>query len=278
MAHEHEVIDATTDFILDDNLNITAVEVTALKRGDHKSHLNKFTMPRYFEGHDMSLCNKVEVHYNNIKTDKSTRETTTNSSFDEVKNFRVLEEGENKIAFEWLVQGDATDLDGTLNFCILFACMDGDIYEYKKFSGTYVGLSVDDSIYNTEEVERLYADVLAAWKIELEAKIANAGAVKTVNGVEPDENGNIEIEAGGGATAEQLAQINTNKENIDKLSEEIDNLSFELMITEVVNGIGKLVFVKKVETPTEGVTQVGSKLIILSGVTATQSGSTLSIA
>lgn len=192
MAHLHEVKDNDVLFALDEKLNITCEGTPKeLKRGDHAAEIFSFVMPRYFEGHDMSTCNKVEVHYNNINPDKY--DPKENRSFDEVQNFRVLEEDENKIAFDWLVQGDATELDGILNFCIYFACMNGDVAEYKKFSGIYKDLTVGENIYNTEEVARKYADVLAAWKAELEEKIANAGEVKTVNNVEADKNGNVDI-------------------------------------------------------------------------------------
>ena len=83
-------------------------------------------------------------------------------------------------------------------------------------------------------------------------------------------------------SAENLNKMDKGIEDAHKkcteISETIDDLSFELMITEVVNGIGKVAIVRKVKTPSGGVTQVGSKLIIIDGVTVTQNGSTLAIA
>lgn len=174
MAHEHEVIDKDLLFTIDpDTMEIScAGTVKALKCGDHRAEKYSFSMPRYIEGHDMILCNKVEVHYNNIKYNKEIRETTIKKSFDEVQDFG-LSESEDTVAFTWLVSGDATQLEGTLNFCIRFACMDGDKIEYQKFTEIYESIPVGASIWNTEAVKKEYADVLEQWREEL---MGNGGA------------------------------------------------------------------------------------------------------
>lgn len=193
MAHTHNVTGAAINFILDENLNITAAsDPVSLKQGDHKSRLKTFVMPRYFEGHDMSLCNKVEVHYNNINVNKSTRATTTNKSFDEVQNFGVLADDENKIGFNWLVQGDATELSGKLEFCIRFACMEEEVIEYQKFSGIFAGLVVDENIYNTEELTKVYKDVFEALLLEMEDKINNLPTDEHINELINEALGGIE--------------------------------------------------------------------------------------
>lgn len=196
MAHTHSVKDNDTQFIVDEQtMKIScASEVKALKRGDHAAEKYSFLMPRYIEGHDMSLCNKVEVHYNNVKYDSTTRVTTINASFDDVQDFGISENDENTVVWTWLVSGDATQLDGTLNFCIRFACVNGEEIEYQKFTEIYESIPVGKSIWNTETVAKKYADVLEAWRQELLTAIKNSGKVKTVNGKEPDEKGNIEID------------------------------------------------------------------------------------
>lgn len=161
MEHEHSVIDKDMHFIIDADMKITcASEVKALKRGDHAAERYTFEMPRYIEGHDMSLCNKVEAHYNNVKYDSATRTTTTNGSFDEVDDFKVSDTSEDTVTWSWLVKGDATQLDGSVNFCIRFACVSGDEIEYQKFTEIYANIPVGDTIYNTEAVAKEYYDVL----------------------------------------------------------------------------------------------------------------------
>lgn len=196
MAHEHNVVDKDTHFVIDPiTMAITcAGKVKPLKRGDHKAERYTFKMPRYIEGHDMSLCNKVEVHYNNKHYDRDTKEITINKSFDKVQEFGVSPDSEDAVTWTWLVQSDATQLDGILSFCMRFACMNGEEIEYQKFSETYSSIPVGESIWNTETVAKQNADVLEAWRQELLIAIERGGAVKTVNGVEPDKNGNVQTE------------------------------------------------------------------------------------
>lgn len=169
MAHEHDVIDKDLHFVVDPKTMVIACAgtVKALKRGDHRAERFAFEMPRFIEGHDMALCNKVEVHYNNLHYDKETRETTTNRSFDEVEDFGISATSEDTVVWSWLIQGDATQLDGTLNFCFRFACMNGDEITYQKFTDTFSGVPIGESIWNTEAVAKEYADVLEAWRNEI---------------------------------------------------------------------------------------------------------------
>lgn len=173
MSHQHSVTDSDKPFAIDEAMKISSVgEVKALKRGDHKSERYSFTMPRHIEGHDMSLCNKVEVHFNNVHYDKVTRETTTNSSFAEVEDFQVSAEDENAVTWSWLIENDATQLDGTLNFCFRFACTNDDgSNEYQKFTDVFEGVPVGVSIYNAEKIVKECADVVQKWMNDIEAKL-----------------------------------------------------------------------------------------------------------
>ena len=234
MAHLHEVKDKDLRFELDENLNIINLsELRPLRRGDHNSEIISFAMPRYFEGHDMSLCNVRQVHYNNVYADRF--ETKTNASFDDLQGFEIDPEDENKIVFYWQVQGDATELEGALDFSLLFECTnDAGEVEYRKLTEAFTALKVGNSILNTEAIARKYADVLAAWKAELEAKVENAtvseehvaAAVSTYMEENPIE---------GGATEEQLAQIAKNTEDISKLSETVNEKLDADKLPEAIN-------------------------------------------
>lgn len=177
MAHTHSVKDKDTHFLIDAlTMKIScASEVKALKRGDHLSEKYTFSMPRYIEEHDMSLCNKVEIHFNNIKVDTATRVTKTNSSFDDAKDFGVSKDNEDIVTWTWHVNSDATQFDGTLNFCVRFACVNGEEILYQKFTEIYKSIKVGGTIWNTETVEKKYADVLEAWRQEVFAAIESGG-------------------------------------------------------------------------------------------------------
>lgn len=70
MPHTHPVIDNDLHF----SINTLTREISngskkvKLMQGDHASEIFTFEIPRYVDGHDMSLCNKIAVHYINVGT------------------------------------------------------------------------------------------------------------------------------------------------------------------------------------------------------------------
>lgn len=68
------------------------------------------------------------------------------------------------------------------------------------------GAVLKSVIYTTLTVDSLDAgedvpDPAKPWYEDIMEKLANAGTVKSVNGVKPDESGNVEIETGGGGSS-----------------------------------------------------------------------------
>ena len=79
MAHLHDVRDADTHFTIDPITRTISNANSAknkLVMGDHNSEIFSFELPKEVEGHDMSLCNKVEIHYINIAADKTSTSKT----------------------------------------------------------------------------------------------------------------------------------------------------------------------------------------------------------
>lgn len=69
MAHKHSVYDVDTHFTIDPitrQITNAGSAKSILMQSDHNSERFTFEIPRFVDGHDMSLCNQVEVHYNNI--------------------------------------------------------------------------------------------------------------------------------------------------------------------------------------------------------------------
>lgn len=67
MERKHNIIDSDMRFTVDAvsrRIKSESKKVT-LMQNDHNSERFTFEIPRYIEGHDMMLCNKVEVHYLN---------------------------------------------------------------------------------------------------------------------------------------------------------------------------------------------------------------------
>lgn len=243
MAHIHSVTDSDKRFTIDELMKISNVgEVKALRRGDIGSERYSFTMPRFYEGHDMSLCNVVEVHFDNIHKDSATRETVKNSSFDTVDEFAVAADDENTVTFSWLIKGDATQLDGTLDFCIRFACInDENIIEYQKFTEKFTDVPIDESIYNSEQIAKKHSDVIAAMDARLAEleKNGTGGSIAKISYItlladawQGEDNLYSQIVVVDGITANSQVDLTPNAEQLIALRSK--DLTF---VTKNANGV-----------------------------------------
>lgn len=167
MAHAHIVKDSDNHFIIDPitrQLSSNSKK-TILIKTDHNSEQFTFELPRYVEGHDMSTCNKVEVHFLNINS--KTRQT--NPGVYNVVDFAVDAEDNTKVLGTWLVSREATKYPGSLNFVIRFACMSADdVEDYSWNTAIYTGISITDGICNTETITEDYVDIFRQWLDALE--------------------------------------------------------------------------------------------------------------
>jgi hypothetical protein len=167
MAHTHGVYDGDTHFEIDPitrRIKNTTGKVI-LMQNDHNSERFTFEMQRTNDGHDMSLCNKVEVHYINI--DAKTKEQT--SGVYPVEDLQISEASDDVIICSWLISQNATKYAGTLSFVVRFACVTDGIIDYQWFTDIHKGISVCESISNGEAVLEEYADILAQWEERITA-------------------------------------------------------------------------------------------------------------
>lgn len=169
MAHYHEVIDADKHFKIDPisrNLENESGKLV-LMQNDHNSERFTFEIPRYVEGHDMSLCNVVQIHYNNIDTSKRYQ----NSDIYVVSDLKVVpgEEGEeDTVTGSWLISKNATTFSGSLEFIIRFACVTNSVIEYQWFSNIYSMVQINKGIYNIDiSTNNNDPDLLEAWKQQI---------------------------------------------------------------------------------------------------------------
>ena len=170
MSHSHDVIDTNTHFIINPlTRKITSAETTplSLMQYDHNSERLTFEMPRYIDGHDMTLCNKIEVHYINITKNK----TQQNADIYRVDDISVGEgETEEKALFSWLVSQNATKLVGSVMFSICFLCTTEEIIDYSWATDIHT-FSIAEGIRNTDAVVAQYADAIEAIKDGIRAEI-----------------------------------------------------------------------------------------------------------
>lgn len=151
MAIKHGVHDTDTHFIIDPITRAAkndGQKKVSIVRDDHNSEVCTFELPRYVEGHDMSQCNKVEVHYLNTHGTTKTKSTGVYV----VTDFGQDEDDPDKVIGSWLIDCLATKYPGSLAFSIHFACVDEDTgaVAYWWSSAINTSISVLDSVNLTE--------------------------------------------------------------------------------------------------------------------------------
>lgn len=178
--HEHPVIDSDRHFIINPiSRAVTNVESkkNTLIQHDHNSEEFTFEIPRYVDGHDMTECNSVQIHYINIEAGSSKK----NTGIYEVVNFPsdVEEEVEGNIVFSWIISGNATEYAGTLSFLISFICSVDGVATYRWNTAINSSIIISKGIFNDESIVESYPDILAQWRKELfETNYAYEGAVR----------------------------------------------------------------------------------------------------
>lgn len=201
MSHVHDVFDTDNRFVIDPITRAISQQSgkTKLMQYDHNSERFAFEIPRHIEGHDMSLCNDVRVHYLNLS---SNRQSQSNGPY-VVTDMQVDPEDNDKVILSWLISRGSTTYAGTLNFNIAFRCLSGSIVDYSwntdVFKGITISAGVDDEDPTQDEE---YVDILEQWKQDVLANLdISSGTVTSVNGIEPDENGNVEVPCEGTVTS-----------------------------------------------------------------------------
>lgn len=166
MAHTHTITDSDKHFLINPVTREIANESgkLVLVQGDHKSERATFSIDRYVDGHDMSLCNRVQVHYTNV-------ETSSGAEADDVyeaDDLKASTGDSQKVVFTWLISGNATQYVGDLIFSITFLCEanDGTI-EYSWSTGENKEIKVIARRHNSEAVVAEYSDVLEEWRQSL---------------------------------------------------------------------------------------------------------------
>ena len=174
MAHIHEVIDSDKCFTIDPItraiVNDAGNKKTQLIQNDHNSERFAFQLPRYIEGHDMSLSNKVEVHYINL--DQSSNERSVGVY--EVTDLALSEDNES-VLLSWLISNNATKYVGVLSFAICFKCMSDNVIDYSWNTAINSSIQIAKGMYNSEIITKDYIDVLEAWKEEFMSSIGPSG-------------------------------------------------------------------------------------------------------
>lgn len=176
MSHVNKIYDADPHFTINAitrQIKNDSSQKTTLIQGDHNSERFSFCLDRFVEGHDMTECNRVEVHFNN-------------NGFEdvyEVEDLQIKDDDENKIVFSWLLSRNATQNDGKLEFSIRFACVDNDDnVDYSWNTAVHSGISISKGMNNAGAVVEILPDIINQWSErifgEAEDTVANINKAK----------------------------------------------------------------------------------------------------
>lgn len=194
MAHKHSVYDTEPHFQIDKTsreIKNVSNSKTTITQFDHNSERFTFEIPRFIDSHDMSLCNKVQVHYINID---STDKNNQNIGVYTVDDLQLSPDDENIVICSWLISQNATQLAGSLVFLLRFACVTDDVLDYAWNTSRCTTISVSNGLYNGEAIIEEYFDILATWEQNIiadvtvgideaiETKIDNIKLVETATG------------------------------------------------------------------------------------------------
>lgn len=166
MQHSHVIIDKDNHFIIDPvtrKIQPETHEKNKLIEGDHNSEKYTFEIPKSIEGHDMSQCNIVQIHYLNVSSDKSKKV----EDIYEVDDLGVLENKPDTLAFTWTIKETATRYSGLLSFAITFKCTTDNVVDYAWHTEIRSGITIGTGMNNAETIVETYSDILDKWKKEL---------------------------------------------------------------------------------------------------------------
>lgn len=168
--HEHKVLDADNHFIIDALTRsiISSTNKLSLTQYDHNSERYTFELPRIIEGHDMSMCNYIQIHYENISKNKK----VINKDFYTVTDLQISPDSDDRVIFSWLISESATQLAGRLKFSIRLECLsDSGATEYSWGTTDFDKISILECVNNTDSVVIEHSDF-----VERMEAIANAMA------------------------------------------------------------------------------------------------------
>lgn len=171
MQHIHSVVDTDTRFVIDPIRKIAknTSKKTTIVQYSHNSERVTFEIPRYVEGHDMSLCTCVEVHYLNI--DAKTKEH--NSGLYESQDLQIDPADPEKVIFTWLISENGTQLAGLLNFSLWFLCKENGVITFNWPTLTNSELVVGAGTKTSNLVLSDYVDIIEQWKYAVKKEVTD---------------------------------------------------------------------------------------------------------
>lgn len=168
MGHIHSIYDTDPHFSIDPITRVItnmSETKTSIVQNDHNSERFTFECPRFVDGHDMSTCNQVQVHY--MVVDPATRDK--HYGVYEMDDLQLSPEDENVVICSWLLSENVTRYESPLSFVIRMVCRTGTTIDYAWHTAINTDINIVAGIDGGEPIIMEYADIMEAWKQELAA-------------------------------------------------------------------------------------------------------------
>lgn len=165
-VHTHPVPDSDTYFLIDPytrQIENTNYQKTVLMRGDHNSERFTFELPRYVDGHDMSLCNRVIVHFDNVGDSIE----NVHSDVAYTDDLRLNPDNPETVICSWLIRREATQIVGILSFSLQYLCVEDGEITYEWNTDSYDDIEIRKSKQNGEAAVVNYTNVLEQWRSQI---------------------------------------------------------------------------------------------------------------
>lgn len=163
------IVDADTHFTIDTitrAISNGSNKKLTLMQYDNKSERYSFDIDRYIDGHDLMDCNKVQVHFFNISSNRE-----KHPGLYLVDDLQVDPLNNDKVTFSWLISQDATNYSGILSFLITFKCVEGENVLYRWSSSIYSSIQIIAGLDNNNIIPEFYADELLTWQNSIETEL-----------------------------------------------------------------------------------------------------------
>lgn len=228
MSHKHSVYDTDPHFSIDPVTRAIKNESgkVIIIQHDHNSERFTFDIPREIDTHDMSLCNRVRIHYINI-SDSSSKENYKDVY--EVEDLQISPSSDDVVIFSWLLSGNCTQYKGSLSFAIRFDCVqdDGSI-DYSWGTAVHSGIYIGEDIYNSLAVVQKHADVLEQWYAKIfgvgDTQEARLLAVSTEQQSAIESKGEEQLDLISARGATVLASIPDEYEDLSALANQNERI------------------------------------------------------
>lgn len=230
--HMHSIYDSDLHFVINPITRKITSESgkVSLMQYDHNSERFTFEIPRYIEGHDMSLTDEVEIHYINAGG-----RGAENRDIYRVDDLQVSPDSSDVVICSWLISKNATSYVGSLSFIVRFVCYSDEEIEYQWFSDIYNVVKIVEGIYNSDVLPDDYPiDIVESWKRDIVKSFEESEAYKATLSAIEQVKVNAENAAKSEANAAALvASVQDVEDTVNKL---IDDIRQDLD-TGVFNGI-----------------------------------------